>query len=99
MRSLKVNFLNMEGVFHKCLPIHYFHYLQSIFANFLVKNLVQESIISCVSSEWVTMDDMAMEKVQICWFLLWSLWVFRILAYIQIMCKSIEKMWSYGKKS
>lgn len=51
MRSLKVNFLNMEGVFHKCLPIHYFHYLQSIFANFLVKNLVQESIISCVSSE------------------------------------------------
>lgn len=99
MQSLKVTFLNMEGVFYKCLTVHYFHYLLSIFANFLVQNLVRESIISWVGSGWVTKDDMEMEKVQICWFLLWSLWVFRTLAYIQIMCKSIKKMWSYGKKS
>lgn len=62
--------------------------LPSIFANFLAQNLVLESITSWVGSEWVTKHDMAMEKEQICWFFQ-SLWVFRKLNYLQILCKSI----------
>lgn len=75
MGSLEVNFLDIKWDFYKYLTVYYF-FFTIYFCKFSGTKLVWESITSWVGIEWVAKHVIAMEREQICWFSLQSLWVF-----------------------